>query len=96
MLYPKAAPLGCDFPDPISFDSAKRNARKSRPRLSGARFRLAAAYFLYAQKVGKDALRGADQAGEGRALMIRPLRTPVFTGAQDRVMQRFLSGVGVS
>ena len=67
-----------------------------RQKKRSARFRLAATYFLCAQKVGKDALKGADQAGEGRALMICPLRTPVFTGAQDRVVLRPVSGVGVS
>ena len=53
-------------------------------------------YFLFVQKVPKDTLRGANQAGEGRALMICPLRTPIFTGAQDRIVQRPISGVGVS
>ena len=92
----KGFALGTYLPKTISFVCAKRNGKKSRPRLSGARFRLAATYFLRTKKVGKDALRGANPAGEGRALMICPLRTPVFTGAQDRVMHRPISGVGVS
>ena len=45
-------------------------------------------YFLFVQKVPKDTLRGANQAGEGRALMICPLRTPAFTGAQDKKYHR--------
>ena len=48
------------------------------------------------RKEGKSTLRGANQAGEDRALMICPLRTPVFTGAQDRVVPPFISGAGVS
>ena len=32
---PKAAPWGTIFPDPISFDSAKRNGGKSHPGFSG-------------------------------------------------------------
>ena len=35
-----------------------------------------AGYFLLVQKVPKDTLRGANQAGKGHALMICPLRTP--------------------
>ena len=65
-----------------------------RQKKRSARFRLAATYFLCAQKVGKDALRGADQAGEGRALMISPLRTPVFTGEQDKKCHRLFPALG--
>ena len=39
-----------------------------------------AAYFSLVRKAGKSTLRGANQAGEGRALMICPLRTPILRG----------------
>ena len=39
-----------------------------------------AAYFSLVRKTGKSTLRGANQSGEGRALMICPLRTPILRG----------------
>ena len=43
---PKAAPWGTIFPDPISFDSAKRNGGKSHPGFSGQGFALRRVSFV--------------------------------------------------
>ena len=50
---PKAAPWGTIFPDPISFDSAKRNGGKSHPGFSGQGFALRRVSFCAHKKKPK-------------------------------------------
>ena len=96
---PKAAPWGTIFPDPISFDSAKRNGGKSHPGFSGQGFALRRVSFCAHKK--KPKMRrglGADELqaprARSRSKRLHP-RTPVFTGAQDRMMHPSISGVEV-
>ena len=66
------------------------------------RFRLAATFFSLVRKEGKSTLRGENpgstSASKGRKPRSQdfPPKDPIFTGAQDRVMHRPPSGVGVS
>ena len=95
---------GCRPWEPISrpyfFCLAKRNGGQSRPGFGGARLRLAASFFLPAQKETKNA------PGDGRG-GLRPPRAwprslassppdPRFYGGQTEVMQPSPSGVGAS
>ena len=74
LFFARSGALGNDFARPISFVLPKQKAAPA----SRVRFRLTATYFSLVRKVGKSTLRGENQAGEGRALMIFPLRTPIL------------------
>ena len=85
---PKAAPWGTIFPDPISFDSAKRNGGKSHPGFSGQGFALRRVSFCAHKKKSKMRRRsGAEELQAPRARFrsqrLHP-RTPVFTRVQDK------------
>ena len=97
---PKAVALGSLFPAPISFVLPKETVDKAAPAFGGARLRLAASFFLPAQKETKNA------PGDGRG-GLRPPRAwprslassppdPRFYGGQTEVMQPSPSGVGAS
>ena len=90
---PRASPLGTYFSNPISFDSAKKNDGKSRPGFSGSGFASRRPSFRSCEKKAK-ARRGLGaeelqaSRARSRSKRLHP-RTPVFTGAQDKIRVLF-------